>query len=61
VGDYAPVANTGPDQADLTFERIIGNSAVLEQVGQAVPTDLTVFIKGKTGTGKELIAHASQR
>jgi formate hydrogenlyase transcriptional activator len=62
VGDYAAVMNPGADQADRTFERIIGNSAalesVLEQVEQVAPTDSTVLIEGETGTGKELIAHA---
>jgi formate hydrogenlyase transcriptional activator len=62
VGDYSRVINPGPDQAERTFERIIGNSAalesVLEQVEQVAPTDSTVLIEGETGTGKELIAHA---
>jgi transcriptional regulator with GAF, ATPase, and Fis domain len=62
VGDYAIVASPGPDQAERTFERIIGNSAalesVLDQVEQVAPTDSTVLIEGETGTGKELIAHA---
>ena len=62
MGDYATVMNPGPDQAEHTFERIIGNSAalesVLEQVEQVAPTDSTVLIEGETGTGKELIAHA---
>jgi transcriptional regulator with GAF, ATPase, and Fis domain len=61
VGDYAPVKNPRPDQAEPTLERIIGNSAalesVLEQVGQVAPTESTVFIEGETSTGK-VIAHA---
>ncbi|MEA2257780.1 MAG: formate hydrogenlyase transcriptional activator [Acidobacteriaceae bacterium] len=60
--DYTTVMNPGPDQAERTFERIIGNSAalesVLEQVEQVAPTGSTVLIEGETGTGKELIAHA---
>jgi formate hydrogenlyase transcriptional activator len=62
VGDYATATNAGLDQAERTFERIIGNSAalesVLEQVEQVALTDSTVLIEGETGTGKELIAHA---
>jgi formate hydrogenlyase transcriptional activator len=62
VGDAATVVNPGPDLAERTFERIIGNSAalesVLEQVELVAPTDSTVLIEGETGTGKELIAHA---
>ena len=60
--NYAPIPSPGADQAERTFERIIGNSAalesVLDQVEQVAPTDSTVLIEGETGTGKELIAHA---
>jgi formate hydrogenlyase transcriptional activator len=62
VGNYAPIPSPGADQAEHTFERIIGNSSalesVLDQVEQVAPTDSTVLIEGETGTGKELIAHA---
>ncbi len=62
MANYPIVTNPGLDQAERTFERIIGNSAalesVLEQVEQVASTDSTVLIEGETGTGKELIAHA---
>ena len=62
MGDHATATYPRGDQAERTFERIIGNSAalesVLDQVEQVAPTDSTVLIEGETGTGKELIAHA---
>jgi transcriptional regulator with PAS, ATPase and Fis domain len=62
VGDYASVTNPGPDEAERTFERIIGNStaleSVLEQVQQIAPTDRLSSSRRKPVTGKELITHA---
>jgi transcriptional regulator with GAF, ATPase, and Fis domain len=63
VEDHATVPSSSQsEQAERTFERIIGNSAalesVLDQVEQVAPTNSTALIEGETGTGKELIAHA---
>jgi DNA-binding NtrC family response regulator len=51
--------------SDLRFSEIVGHSAALRQVLQAVetvaPTEATVLLAGETGTGKELIARAIHR
>jgi len=44
------------------FENLIGQSAAMQRVfdviRKAAPTDLTVLIRGPSGTGKELVANA---
>ena len=47
---------------EFDFGNIIGESAalreVLAKVEQVAPTSSTVLLRGETGTGKELVAHA---
>ena len=47
---------------EFDFGNIIGESAplrdVLDKVEQVAPTNSTVLLRGETGTGKELVAHA---
>src|SRR6187551_2439649 len=47
---------------EFDFGNIIGESAalneVLSKVEQVAPTNSTVLLRGETGTGKELVAHA---
>jgi len=52
------------DQSSM-FEEIVGSSKpirqLLKQVEKVAPSDSTVLVLGKTGTGKELIARALHR
>ncbi|MCA8923479.1 MAG: sigma 54-interacting transcriptional regulator [Planctomycetes bacterium] len=57
-----------PERARRAFHQLVGESeamaAVFEQLEQAAGVDVTVLIRGETGTGKELAAraiHASSR
>lgn len=50
------------DPEDLSVDRIIGQSPVMQEVykdiGRIAPQDSTVLILGESGTGKELVARA---
>jgi nitrogen regulation protein NR(I) len=52
----------GPETTPAGAEAIIGRSPVMQQVykaiGRVAQTDVTVLIRGETGTGKELVARA---
>ena len=55
----------GCGRGDSRFSEIVGHSAALRRVLQAVetvaPTDATVLLLGETGTGKEVLARAIHR
>jgi DNA-binding NtrC family response regulator len=68
-GKYPPAAKSpdavGEPRRDSSDSAIVGHSAALRRVLQAVetvaPTDATVLLSGETGTGKEVIARAIYR
>ncbi len=52
----------GPETTEPSTEAIVGRSPAMQQVyksiGRVAQTDVTVLIRGETGTGKELVARA---
>ncbi len=61
----APTDNSDNSTSQLSFDKIIGESAklkeVLSTVARIAPTKASVLIMGESGTGKELIAEALHR
>lgn len=51
-----------PQQAPFEYSNMIGGSVamrhVYEQIGQVASTNATVLVRGESGSGKELVAHA---
>src|SRR5207248_11326923 len=52
----------GPDGPEAEGDRIVGRSAVMQEVfkaiGRVTAQDVNVLITGESGTGKELVARA---
>jgi DNA-binding NtrC family response regulator len=59
---HVPVAMAAPVVADQAGDQLVGRSPRMLEVYKAVarvaPQDVTVLIRGETGTGKELVARA---
>jgi two-component system response regulator HydG len=57
--------STEADAADFLFEGVPGNSAamqgIFEVLRRVAPTNISVLIEGRSGTGKELLARAIHR
>jgi transcriptional regulator with GAF, ATPase, and Fis domain len=57
---YEPIESLGSVRQEMPAPRIVGESAAMREMLQTValigPKDVTVLIRGETGTGKEVIA-----
>jgi nitrogen regulation protein NR(I) len=57
-----PAVFGGTEPSKVPVDRIIGSSAVMQDVykaiGRVAPQDVTVLLLGESGTGKELVARA---
>src|SRR5712664_3612571 len=55
-----PLESLGSDREEVPARRIVAESAAMRELLQTValvgPKDITVLIRGETGTGKEVIA-----
>ena len=58
----APAARTAPEIPDAVTQTIVGDSpgmvALRREVARIARTPVTIFVRGETGTGKELVARA---
>ncbi len=59
AGDDAPPAPASVDQSIIGRSRAM--QEVFKEIGRVAPQDVTVLIRGETGTGKEMIARAIWR